>query len=69
MMMLTEIACGIGHYFAYDLESMQNILKEAGFTEIRQTKPDKTAVEAFKKLDRENPWRMAMTLHVEAMRP
>jgi predicted SAM-dependent methyltransferase len=69
MVMLNEIAHGFGHYFAYDFETMQQILKEAGFAEIRRMKPDNTDVEVFKGLDREDPWRMAMTLYVEAMRP
>ncbi len=47
----------------------EHILKEACFLEISQMKPGKTKVEAFKGLDRGDPWRMAMTLHVGAIRP
>ncbi|OAI49809.1 hypothetical protein AYO43_00070 [Nitrospira sp. SCGC AG-212-E16] len=69
MTMLNEIAHGYGHYFAYDFETMQHILKEAGFIEISQMEPGETKVEVFKGLDRGDSWRMAMTLYVEAMRP
>ena len=47
----------------------EHIFKETCFLEISQMKPGKTKVEAFKGLDRGDPWRMAMTLHVGAMRP
>jgi hypothetical protein len=64
-----ETAHWFRRYFACDFETMQQILKEAGFAEIRLMKPDTTDVEVFKGLDREDPWRMAMTSYVEAMRP
>lgn len=69
MMMLNEIAHGFGHYFVYDFETMRQMLNEAGFIEIRRMEPGKTGVEVFRGLDREDPWRMAMTLYVEAVRP
>lgn len=69
MTMLNEITNGFGHYFAYDFETMARILGEAGFAEIRRMKPGHTEVEAFKGLDRTDPWRMAMSLYVEATRP
>lgn len=69
MMMFNEIAHGFGHYFAYDFETLQQILKDAGFTGIRRMSPGNTEVEAFQGLDRDDPWRKAMTLYVEAVRP
>jgi predicted SAM-dependent methyltransferase len=69
MTMLNEIAHGYGHYFAYDFETMQKILTEAGFTEIRRMKSGETEVDAFQGLDRNDPWRARMTLYVEGMRP
>ena len=69
MMMLNEIAHGFGHHFVYDFETMQRMLHEAGFTQIRRMDPGKTGAEVFRGLDREDPWRMAMTLYVEAVRP
>jgi predicted SAM-dependent methyltransferase len=69
MMMLNEIAHGHGHYFVYDFETMRHMLNGAGFTEIRRMDPGKTEVETFRGLDREDPWRKAMTLYVEAVRP
>lgn len=68
MMMLNEIAHGFGHYFAYDFETLEQVLKDAGFAEIRRMRPGNTEVEAFQGLDRDDPWRKAMTLYVEAMR-
>jgi predicted SAM-dependent methyltransferase len=69
MMMLNEIAHGHGHYFAYDFETMRQILEEAGFTCVRRMSPGGTDTEVFTGMDREDPWRKAMTLYVEALRP
>lgn len=69
MMMLNEIAHGYGHYFVYDFETLGQILTEAGFDEIRRMKPGMTESDLFQGLDREDAWRRAMTLYVEARRP
>jgi predicted SAM-dependent methyltransferase len=69
MMMLNEIAHGYGHYFAYDFETMQQIMEEAGFTGVRRMDPGCTDADVFKGMDREDPWRKSMTLYVEAARP
>ncbi|NWF72393.1 MAG: methyltransferase domain-containing protein [Nitrospirae bacterium] len=69
MVMLNEIAHGHGHYFVYDFETMRQILEEAGFTGVRRMSPGSTDAEVFKGMDRKDPWRRAMTLYVEAVRP
>jgi predicted SAM-dependent methyltransferase len=69
MMMLNEVAHGYGHYFVYDFETMRQILGEAGFTDVQRMNPGSTDAEVFKGIDREDPWRKAMTLYVEAVHP
>jgi hypothetical protein len=67
--MVNEIIAGYGHYFAYDFETMQKILSEMGFVNIRQMTAAETEAKIFKGLDRIDSWRMTMSLYVEAMRP
>jgi predicted SAM-dependent methyltransferase len=69
MMMLNEVAHGYGHYFLYDFDTLAGILSEAGFVDIQRAFPGRTDVDAFKGLDRTDPWRAAMSLYVEARAP
>ena len=69
MTMLNEIAHGYGHYFAYDFETIAQLLRDCGFVGIRRSAPSETAFEEFKGKDRIDDWRNAMTLYVEAEVP
>jgi predicted SAM-dependent methyltransferase len=66
MTMLNEIAHGFGHYFAYDFETISNLLANTGFVNIRRCKAFDTTVDHFRGKDRTDEWRNAMTLYVEA---
>jgi predicted SAM-dependent methyltransferase len=66
MTMLNDIAHGYGHYFAYDFETLSQMLATAGFVNICRRAPFDTNVEAFKDKDRVDAWRNVMTLYVEA---
>jgi predicted SAM-dependent methyltransferase len=66
MTMLNEIAHGFGHYFAYDFETIANLLTDAGFLQIRRCRAFGTSEDEFVAKDRADEWRNAMTLYVEA---
>ena len=66
MVMLNEIAHAYGHYFAYDFETLAQLLTDAGFVRIQRRAPSETGYEEFEGKDRVDEWRNAMTLYVEA---
>lgn len=69
MIMLNEIAHGFGHYFAYDFETISNMVSGAGFSNVRRCKAFDTSTDHFIGMDRADPWRNAMTLYIEAEVP
>jgi predicted SAM-dependent methyltransferase len=69
MTMLNDIAHAFGHFFVYDYETLAAILASAGFVAIRRARYADTQVEAFKGRDRNDPWRIAMSLYIEAQAP
>lgn len=69
MTMINEVAHSYGHYFLYDFETFSDMLRSAGFVNVRRCKPFDTTVESFKGKDRVDVWRNAMTLFVEAEVP
>jgi hypothetical protein len=48
---------------------MRQIMEEAGFIGVRRMSPGCTDTHMFNGMDRDDPWRMTMTLYVEAVRP
>jgi predicted SAM-dependent methyltransferase len=66
MTMLNEIMHSYGHHYLYDFETLQRMLKQSGFTEVRRGTAGQTQVAEFRGKDRLDEWRRAMTLYVEA---
>jgi predicted SAM-dependent methyltransferase len=69
MMMLNDVAHSYGHHFLYDFDTLAGMLAAAGFVGIERKLPAETQTPCFKGLDRADPWRVAMSLYVEARKP
>ena len=69
MIMLNEIAHGFGHYFVYDFETMDKLLRRSGFVDVLRQRARATDCAHFVDKDRIDDWRNAMTLYVEARVP
>ncbi|HZN54672.1 MAG TPA: methyltransferase domain-containing protein [Candidatus Polarisedimenticolaceae bacterium] len=69
MTMLNDIGHGHGHYFVYDFETLGGMMRAVGFVDVRRARPGDTRVPQFSGRDREDAWRRAMTLYVEAAAP
>ncbi len=69
MIMLNEIAHGFGHHFAYDFETLAQLLRAAGFINVARRSPFTTESSHFEGKDRLDEWRNAMTLYAEAQAP
>lgn len=66
MTILNEQAHGYGHQFLYDFETLKAVLSNAGFSNVVQKYAGETDHAVFSGLDRDDDWRKAITLYVEA---
>lgn len=69
MVMLNEIAHGYGHRFLYDYRTLSHFLADAGLVDVKRATVRDTEVPAFAGRDRNDDWRVAMSLYVEARAP
>jgi len=67
--MLNDVAHSYGHKFLYDFETMALLMKDAGFINISQSGFNKSKYPCFSGLDRDEEWRIAMSLYIEAEKP
>jgi predicted SAM-dependent methyltransferase len=69
MAVLNEAAHGFGHYFLYDYETLKSVLESAGLVEVRRARAGDSEFEVFRGKDRQDDWRIAMSIYVEAKAP
>lgn len=69
MEMLNNVTHGYGHRYLYDFASMQRLLADSCFTGIKQSSFARSEFPVFANLDRQDEWRIAMSLYVEAVKP
>jgi predicted SAM-dependent methyltransferase len=69
MTMLNDIMNSFGHRFLYDFETLERLLKNAGFASVERGTPGVSNDATFQGKDRMDPWRQAMSLYVEAAVP